>query len=364
MLNISVYNLNRNPFEYVFPSLDDNLVWAGMPTQKKDIKDIYENAFAGQGKRLVLNWGPYGGGKTHAAYYFGSKLNNIDIDKSKCIHIYSRLPREESPVRSFVGNVVEYIVYNNSFMERFNNLVKNRDSDFIEQNLSRILPSNISIVKSFLHIISRNSNELLIKYLYNTLSSQQLTKLNVSKPIKTDEDCIALLNIFLYILSLDEDKRIFLWIDEMENMIFYPAKKAKAFGDMIRDITDTVNKRMVTFFNFSLSDTSEDSVKALLGEALWRRLSNVKIRFKDLTYAEAMTYCVELVEYAQIDKNNKNTPFSSKLIEKVVHTIPLSELIPREINKRFDTILTYSMTHDIEEINVDVINRALSEINN
>lgn len=360
MTELRKYNLKKNPFEDLTPTLDDEITWAGLPHQKEDITKVYKNAFVGQGKRIILNWGPYGGGKTHAAYYFGNKNRNEDIDKSRCIHLYVRLPREESPIKSFVSNVSEYILFGEDFTDIVSNFKVGGNQE-IEENLYKIFPSNASIVKSVLILVQHNNRDLWMMYLNSTMKSILVTKLRLTKTLKTDEDSITFLCILLQILTLNEDKRIFLWVDEMENMIFYPAKKLKSFSDMIRDITDTVNKRMITFFNFSLSDTSEDTVKLLLGEALWLRISSPKIRFKDLTYEDAMIYCKELINQSKIELNN-DKPFSDDLMNLVIKNIPQSELIPRELNRRFDAIITYAIQNDIATIDINTINSALQTL--
>ena len=79
MLNITKFNLKQNPFEEVTPTSGDLLIWAGMQEHKQDLTHIYQQTFNSQSKRLILNWGPKGGGKTHAAFYFGNnEIANID----------------------------------------------------------------------------------------------------------------------------------------------------------------------------------------------------------------------------------------------------------------------------------------------
>ena len=358
MIAINTLNLKKNPFEDLTPNIGEPLIWAGLQTQKEDITNVYKSAFASQAKRLILNWGPIGGGKTHAAYYFG---NNIieGIEKDKCSHIYIRLPLEQDPIRTFVVRIVEYLLTNN-LSDSIHNLIVSKDKKSLESEISKYTTES-STISTFLSLFSYNSPEIIKLYINNTITSTQRTKYGIIKPLKTDEDCIAFLTVLLVTLSLEEDKRIFLWIDEMENMIFYPSKKMTIFAQMLREVTDAVSRRMVTFLNFTLSETDEDTVKLLIGSFLWARITK-KVRFKDLDRTEAKLYTTDLINSAIIDKNKINSPFSKEIIEKVVENIPFTDLIPREINRRFSAIIDYCLLKDIISIDMEVVNKVLQEL--
>lgn len=151
MIDIKKLNLNKNPFEDLTPNIGEPLVWAGLQTQKEDITNVYKTAFASQAKKIVLNWGPIGGGKTHAAYYFG---NNIieGIEKDKCSHIYIRLPREQDPIRTFVIRIVEYLL-TNKISDKLNSLITSRDKKSLEAEISKYTTES-STISTFLSIIS------------------------------------------------------------------------------------------------------------------------------------------------------------------------------------------------------------------
>ena len=63
--------LRLNPFPELTPQTDPGqIVWAGMPKIKTQFEDVFYEALNSRKKQVVLNYGPYGGGKTHAAMYF------------------------------------------------------------------------------------------------------------------------------------------------------------------------------------------------------------------------------------------------------------------------------------------------------
>ncbi|HCH43647.1 hypothetical protein, partial [uncultured Algoriphagus sp.] len=96
----------ENPFR-TGPSLNPaELLWAGFPKLKSDVESRLVFAMKTSPSRIVLNWGRYGSGKTHAANYYTktNRVNQIATEKNtiepRCIKI--NLPRtSKDPVQSF-----------------------------------------------------------------------------------------------------------------------------------------------------------------------------------------------------------------------------------------------------------------------
>jgi hypothetical protein len=77
---------------------------------------------------------------------------------------------------------------------------------------------------------------------------------------------------------------------------------------------------------------------------------------------EAKLYTTDLINSVILNKNRINFPFSQEIIEKILQSIPFSDLIPREINRRFNAILDYCLLNDIVNINIETVNKALQEL--
>src|SRR5260221_2607914 len=76
--------LASNPFGQITPSTE-NIVWAGMSNIKRQLDQLFIEAQATSSTQVVLNWGAYGSGKTHAAIYYSSsdrlpKLEGTNIE--------------------------------------------------------------------------------------------------------------------------------------------------------------------------------------------------------------------------------------------------------------------------------------------
>src|ERR1700682_4443797 len=62
--------LRANPFDYVTPPNSKDIVWAGMARLKGQFDQLFFEAQTTPSIQVVLNWGAYGSGKTHAVTYF------------------------------------------------------------------------------------------------------------------------------------------------------------------------------------------------------------------------------------------------------------------------------------------------------
>ena len=91
MSTLKELNLKYNPFRDITPNIDNaNVVWAGMKEVKSKLERSYKDCINNNSKQIILNWGPYGGGKTFSAYYFHNEMKDAD----NLTHIYVRCPKE------------------------------------------------------------------------------------------------------------------------------------------------------------------------------------------------------------------------------------------------------------------------------
>ena len=67
--------LKNDPFPDVPPRNATETIWAGMSQLKTQFDELLIEAQTTAALQVVLNWGAYGSGKTHAATYF-SILND------------------------------------------------------------------------------------------------------------------------------------------------------------------------------------------------------------------------------------------------------------------------------------------------
>src|SRR5688500_14065125 len=96
-MTLDNYKLRENPFRIGPPLNPTDLIWAGFENLKKELETRIKFSIVTSPSRMVLNWGRYGSGKTHAANYYSrtdilSQLCQAS-NKPQAISIKINLPR-------------------------------------------------------------------------------------------------------------------------------------------------------------------------------------------------------------------------------------------------------------------------------
>ncbi len=361
MNDLKSLNLKFNPFRDITPSAsNDNLVWADMKDVKSKINRAYSDCINNNSKQVVLNWGAYGGGKTFSSYYFiREKANETNLH-----HIYVRCPKDGAKATDeLFKNIIDYISF-----ETLHEHIKVIISSFGEDNLTKFLApiSSREYAKAICLIGSDDSDitELMNRFLYVGLTKTELKRLGLAKDIQTDSDSIKFLSGIISCFIGDGDfynGKVVFWIDEMEDLIYYSSKHYKAFSQVLRDLIDSVSRSFLIFMNFTLAEGEESTIELILGGAVWSRVTR-KIRYKQFSLENAKDYSVELLNHSKIDKENP-LPFGDSIVDSVLSYIPESSLTPREINKHFNSLISYIIENDFKTINIDVLNSWVEEYN-
>src|SRR5690606_28863702 len=81
------------------------------------------------------------------------------------------------------------------------------------------------------------TQRILASYVYGTASNTEIKKIGLFRPLKTEPDFVKFLSGIIIILTYpisNVDTRLFFWIDEMEDMVYYNSKQFKQFSQSIR----------------------------------------------------------------------------------------------------------------------------------
>lgn len=359
MSTLQSLNLSYNPFKDLTPNLNaGELVWAGIDDIKSKIERTYHETIRSNAKQVVLNWGPFGGGKTYSAYYFLQQMGN----ENGLTHIYVKSPKEGGTATDeFFKSIVDYLTFENiQFQVRKILSIISEDSflSYLSPLASREFAKAIILIGSEEPEIS----SLMNRFVYTGLTKMELKKLGLAKDIQTDADTVKFLSGIISCFTGNEhfvNGRVALWLDEMEDLIYYSPKTYKMFSQILRELIDTIPERFLVFFNFTLSEGEENTIELVLGGAVWSRISR-KIRFKQFAFEDAEHYCTTLLENAKIEKSQER-PFESSLMIEILRQIHPNNLIPREINKNFNSLITYCLDNDIELVNHEIVNKWMEE---
>ena len=102
-------NLKGNPFRITPSTNVTEIIWAGFPELKKQIETRIKYSINIPNSSLVLNWGEYGSGKTHALRYFSTQqvLTDIAAENTIPYSIDLRFPKSKEPVKELFTQIVD-----------------------------------------------------------------------------------------------------------------------------------------------------------------------------------------------------------------------------------------------------------------
>jgi len=343
MLSLTELNLSENPFKNITPipgqKTDQELPWADMSQVKNNLEEVYNRASSLNSRQVILNWGPYGGGKTFAAYHFIDK----EYQNEQLTQIYIRSPKDGNNAPSeFFKGIIDFLSFSGIQKQ-----VKKIVEESSEEEVFKLIDSNIRSEEFAESILLFNSDdeddvETLRRYIYSGLTKTELKKAGLHRNIDSTTDKIKFLAGIFTCYIANRDGNIILWIDEMEDLVYFTKKQYTLFSRMIRDLIDTMNYNFTLFFNFTLAEPDESTIELLLGDAINRRIDK-RIRLKEFSEEDALTYCKDLIDFYKIEDKNNLYPFTEEALKLVFKSIRSADLTPSEINKSCSRLLEFSL---------------------
>ncbi|MEX2410221.1 MAG: hypothetical protein WD607_02415 [Candidatus Paceibacterota bacterium] len=358
MISFSDLNLLENPFKNITPipgqNIEEELPWAGMKKVKKEIADIYRKGIESSPRQIILNWGPYGGGKTFSSYHFLNQ--NFKTDKD-ILQVYVRSPKSgNSADIEFFRTILDFITFS-KIRSRIKNLIENNSENEIFKLVnSRIVSEEFTEAILKIGEVKEENTEYIRRYLYTGLTKTELRKVGLHRNLDTPTDLIKLLTgIFICFIGSEKygQGKIFLWVDEMEDLIYFTKKEYTAFSRLLRDLIDSLNNHFTLFMNFTLAEPDESTIEILLGDAINSRIDK-RVRFDELNYEDALEYCSDLIHYYQIEKKKTIEPFTENALKLIFESIRGVDLIPRQINKKCSNLINYCIDNEITLIDEKV----------
>jgi hypothetical protein len=354
MITLAELNLEFNPFkDATANNANNNLVWASMEDVKSKLERSYNDCLVNNSKQIILNWGQWGGGKTFSAFYFSKEMNNVDHLQ----HIYVKCPKDGTKATDeFFSSVIDSISFD-KLSNHIRNLIAQVGEDTLINYLSPIATKEFA--KAIVLIGSQNDEicNTMNRFLFSGITKTELKKLGLSRDIQTDSDSVKFLSGILSCYTGTDslnNGRVVIWLDEMEDLIYFAPKNYKIFSQILRDLFDAIPDRFLFFMNFTLAEGQESTIQLILGDALWSRVTK-KIRYKEFNEDDALSYVNDLLKAAKIDKDSAH-PFDMDIARALINNIPLNILTPREINKHITSLLSYSLEHELSDIDVHVLN--------
>ena len=351
--------LKKSPFDLTPPTDPEQIVWAGMKQVKRRFDEIFEVAFSDSTTQVVLNQGPWGGGKTHASLYFKNKKNLpqtlTDTDKEHFFPINVCVPKEPgNPAEDLYTDILD-ILGMRDVQRIIRDAIGNLSEDEALDLLHKFLSSE-ELARAFWLYGTQEDNErqaLLRSYFFEGVTRTELRKLGIARNITKSQDRFRVLaGVLQCIIGIDQRResfrptRVCLWIDEIEDLIYLSSAQFRIVSQGLRDMIDRLPNNFTLFLNMTLSDPEEyEDLETILGGALLNRITDF-IYFPELELNEAVEYVSEIINHHQYRDEPlpkelpKTYPFEPKALEMLLDGLEIKT--PREINKRCRNVINFA----------------------
>ncbi len=371
----SLIKLKGSPFSIIPDRETKGLIWAGFQTNKMQIESAIKNIYSSRDTKVVLNVSRWGGGKTHAAYYFSYESNLKQL-----------LSNETPPPLSII--IITSKEGNNAAYDFFKKIVEGISIERIagaisymrelkgdEQALIQLKGFTYSapLAKIIWLLGSKNDDESFeaSEMIFNVTTTLQRKKYKLVRGIEDTTDRFKILSCVFKVLSeydtdirFGEPRKIFLWMDEVESLIVYTPKQYIPFTQAIRELIDMTPNDFCFLMNFSLSDYDNlRTLEYIIGKALSDRISH-RLIFEEPTLEEADAYIQDLIrEFRNVqDEENSYFPFSKESLSELFNLMSARQitLMPRNVNKYAEYVIDQAFEKNIladdEAISSDFIN--------
>jgi len=387
--------LRDNPFISTPPMPGEEIIWADMSEQKGKLENRLRSALLTSPSSLVLNYGTWGGGKTHAARYFSQeavlKALSDEVGVVPPLSIIVNIPRgAKSVIRALYLNILDAIglwQVSQSLSRVINALGANQFSQvaygFVrsEEFVSALLMLAGQIQESDQLKMPFVTEELisptLKRYFLASATSSDLKELRLSRDIESGSDMIGILsaifNLLLYSTTdvAPEYSEIFLWFDEMEEIASLPGKEQTTLNSLIRDLADFVPGNLTVFVNFTPRPGGKiEEVSSYLTQAVWSRFRE-RIMFFGLDGENVEKYILDLLNASKFRPEVLKAkcpdplfPFNKDVVQFLQEELT-DRTVPRYINEVCSLVIEQALAAGVLDepgagIDLDFV-RAMSQ---
>jgi len=371
-MKINDFLLKDNPFG-VTPFLQTQ-IWAGLENLKNQFSQRIEFSLKTSPSSIILNFGEYGSGKTHAARYFSNTqiLSAISkkLDSPPPLALHLNFPRvSNDSVKELAGAILSKIGLENLFsdLKEIKKLLEEKESENYKKMLRELVSdSEVERILNGLVDIDDSNFDCYGRLLFGNASNADLKALKLSKKITSGSDYCKLISGLINLLTLRTHgikprfSAVHIWLDEFEDIKTLNGKEQDALTSFLRNLIDCCPSYLVLFINFTLGTVNNlQDLTIYLGEALWSRV-RYKIEFPETTLDDGVAYIRELLNQdswrisdPQVLKN-PFFPFTEESVKFLLENI--SPRTIRKINERFSLAIELAlMEKKLKEIDVSFL---------
>ncbi|MFC1714406.1 hypothetical protein ACFL6S_12120, partial [Candidatus Poribacteria bacterium] len=365
--------LKQNPFPTSPPRRPKEAFWAGFGKLRGQFENLLGAAFTTSRTQVILNWGEYGSGKTHAAVYFRRPDSLPSKQVRQVWNLYIQTPKEADRAGElFYQNIVEAIGFRRLRKEIRRIIEIHGDQNALEKlqeaTESEILGKSLWLLgferdrSGELSLFqeegaSEKWQRLLEAYFFSETTKGDLKTLGLSRGISSAQDRSHILGGLLRCLTgfaptsgIEEHSRIILWIDELEDLIYYTARQHRLFTQGLCELIDFVPHYLTLLMNITLSspEAFEDTT-TVLGEAVVDRVTD-EVKFHSPSEEEALEYFCDLVKHYRTEDPKARGlpdtyPFAKSAIVNLIANLP--NHTPQDVNQRCSEVVRKALQRGI-----------------
>ena len=205
--------------------------------------------------------------------------------------------------------------------------------------------------------ISPGAGSPLSAYFLGKCTTTELRKLGLNRNIEKTQDYFRVLaGVFHCLTGLSEStdvtkhNRFCLWIDEMENFIYFTPPQYRPFGHGLRELVDRLPYFFTLFMNFTLTSPEEyEEIELILGGYLTDRITR-HIFFNEVENQKKMLqYVSDVLSHYRTQEEPKTpySPFTEDALGALMAN--LQQRTPRNMNKRCHSALMRAFEKGIFE---------------
>lgn len=364
MLTFDRFKLKDNPFRVVPAINSHELIWAGFNEIKQKLETRILRSLQIPNSAIVLNWGDYGSGKTHAARYFckDSVMEGL-AQRAGCnkpLSMMINFPRGKKVIDEMYTQIMDkidirYLRENIPVDANIADCIKNStDSVYIQHVLEEVFTDRGRTV------------EQVKAFLYGTDYPKDLVNVGITRKLSIETDAVDLLSaLFNVMTGIKIFSAVILWIDEFEDISLQNSNGINAANSFIKILLDKTPNRMLMFINFTL--TAIASAVESLGDYLQEAVKSRIVQRNELAYpntADMLNYISELMNNeifrTEAVEENPYTPFEAAVVSQVV--ADLGSVSLRKYNEAFSRLLDSAAFDDQETITMNYYNAHKDEI--
>ena len=326
---------------------EDDLVWAGFPKLKAQFEKRIKRSIRIPNSSLVLNWGEYGSGKTHAARFFSKKsvLEKIAGDGSIPYSMVLPLPKGKEPVIAIFTAVIDKLQFK-LIREQFDK------SDIDIAQVVEAITENTLIQSVLKAIFNSDDNDLdlLRKYLYGNVTKSELSGLNkygILRQLSSDTDYTKLLAGLFTCLTYKKQvySSIIIWLDEFEDLAILSSSNIDKTNNFLREVIDNTPDNLLIFLNLTQSSLfGVEDLGQYVYESVRSRIKE-RISFDLPSNDEFKEYIKSLLAYFRIEGEHQGFfPFEEETIDEVLRVQTNASL--RKVNEDLSLLLELAEMED------------------